>query len=797
MITFIIALGWGLGLTIYYLAFPAKLTIILLALVLLVWMIRISSQRMALILLAIILGSLWGLLDDYRASSKLAQIIELQGNEQMPIVATGTIHSFPVVDGDRLRFLFLTENVGLEDRDIQTRERLWVSVRLLSEEEQFVAKNLSRGDTLELKSFLSTPKPPTNPGAFDFPRYLWQQYTEFQVMGEGINTIQVVETSSVFGWKGITYIRNLLENRIDQIFSTDNSGLMKGMLIGEQQEVSVELENIYRDTGIIHILAISGTHVLLVIGALVLVLRMFRITLERTYEVVLLFLPFYMILTGLSPSVVRASLMGIIYLIARRLHYQYSALHSISLVFILTTLLKPRLIFAVGFQLSFVVTLGLILCTQPFSNQLKKYFQRLPNKLISAFSFTFVAQIFAFPILVMTFYQFPLASIPINLLLMPVYALIIPWGYLSMVLAVFWPHLGKIIAYPLDGILAVIHLFLQQIVKLSYSVLSFKPLPTWWWGIYILLSILILVPLHLKRFWKIGITLLCVILISMPFLLSWFDSSIRVTFLDVGQGDSIVIQGPRNQTILIDGGGEGYVFPNKEWQKRRNPYDVGKNVVIPALRSLGINEINWLVISHGDSDHIGGLLEVVRQIPIKNVLINGVQATTELEKELQYLIEEANIPVYIATKGPWLKWQGDIMWEVLNPSHDSSFSSVNDNDESVVLLLSAYNRKVLFTGDLEENGEIRILEDVHNMNIDVLKVGHHGSKTSTSDLLLESTLPKVAVISVGGTNRYGHPNAVVLDRLVKKQVEVYRTDHHGAITFTIHSDGVMTYKLWK
>lgn len=790
-----IAIAWGLGLLFYYLEPTEKILLFLLIVSALIWIVKLNKRKMVFLILVLLLGICWAIFDDSRGSSQLNQVVDIEKMENLSLIATGRIDSFPVVDGDRLRFFFKMQNFEQDHKAVNIKERLWVSIRLLSQNEQSIAKTLVRGDQITLQLLVTTPSPPTNPGAFNFPNYLWGQYSYYQANGEGLDTITVVKPSSLWGWKGITEIRKSLERRLDQIQSKDIAGLMKGMLLGNQQEVSTELEEIYRDTGIIHILAISGTHVMLVIGALILLLQLLRLTRERTYEILFCFLPFYMIITGLSPSVVRASLMGMIYLLARRLYQRYSALKAISLVFMILTFFTPRIIFAVGFQLSFAVSLGLILFTQPLANKLKEQMHWLPKPICSALALTFIAQVFAFPILATTFNQIPLLSLPINLILMPFYALIIPWGYFALMIALIWQRAGEFIAVPLDGALNVIHFILSKVNAHPQFIYSVGSLPLWWWIIYCLLCLLIFTPmLHSARQLKNGLLIVCCLLLLMPYIYN--QSSIKVTFLDVGQGDSILIQGPRHHSILIDGGGVGFTFKKEDWQIRKDPYEVGKDVVLPALRSLGVTQLDWLVLTHGDGDHIGGLQEVVRQVPIKNVLVNGMVASTKLEQDLLQTIIDKKIPIYQAAVGPWLMWDGQIKLDILNPS-EYALMGMNDNDASIVLMLSAYGRKLLFTGDLEATGEERLIDQFEDLQTDILKVGHHGSKSSTTGPFLKHITPKIAVISVGKDNRYGHPNSDVMQRIKENQVDIYRTDLLGALTFTIKKNGQINYKQWK
>lgn len=798
MFTLFLAIAWGLGLLLYFGTIYVKTVVLLLLLVMLVWMFLINRARVLFLLVFLLIGFGWAWQDDIRTASKLAQLLPIQEKENVTVHFKGTIDSFPIVDGDRWRFFLRTEEVILNGDAHKMKERIWVNIRLTAAEEKDLVSTLLRGDRISLPLSLSLPNPPTNPGAFDFPQYLWQNYATFQGTSEGVSNVMYLGASNQFWWKSTTHTRNYLEGQLDHIFSPEIAALMKGMLLGDQREVSPELEAVYRDTGIIHILAISGTHVMLVIGALFLALHLFRVTRERTYEILFIFLPIYMLLTGLSPSVVRACLMGMIYVLAKRLQYRYSSWHAIAIVFILLTIINPRIFFGVGFQLSFTVTLGIILFTQGFAAKIRAKLPSLSEPVANAVSLTLIAQAFAFPILITSFYEFPLVSVMVNLLLMPIYSILIPWGYLALIIAMISTGVGKLIALPLDGILHMIHNLLERMLQIPQLIISIGVPAFWWWIIYFLLVLLFILPIAFEKpRLKSVIAAVLMLLLLTPLLLKATDSTIKITFIDVGQGDSIVIQGPRNQTILIDGGGAGYTFVQYEWQRKRDPFDVGKDVVVPALRGLGINQIDWLVISHGDSDHIGGLHHVVQQIKVNHVLVNGKAPTSALELELYDILRQREVPIYTAIRGPWLKWKEDVFWDILHPSSSINVNVESDNNASVVLLLTAYGRTFLFPGDIEAEGESKIIQQFPELDIDILKVAHHGSKTSTTDAFLHGINPEVAVISVGQNNFYGHPHPDVLQRIQEYKLHLFRTDIHGAITFTVARNGEVTYKLWK
>jgi competence protein ComEC len=795
---FSLAVAFGSGILLFYMPFAGKFYVGMGVAALSCWIWRRNKKVPLVLLLALLLGLFRGWLDDFLHLSDLEQAV-MHGVEEKRLEVIGKIDSFPVIDGDRVRFFLKTDRLRDEllenDGWIHATERIWVTLELLSREETEAAAEIDRGDWYKVQLTLARPEPPRNPGAFDFPQYLWKERSEWTGNAKGIKSLSSLKESGWIGWKGIVTIREFLESQLNPLFSTEIAGVMKGMLLGDRYEVSAEEEKIYRQTGILHVLAISGFHVMIVSAGLHLLLLRLGFTREHAYEALFFVLLFYMFLTGMSPSVVRACLMGMVYLVAKRTGQAYSAWKAISFVFILFALINPRYLFDIGFQLTFAVTFGLISFTEPFSIEIRRLWPYIHEKVANAIAVAVVAHFFSFPILVSNFFQTSFSSLIVNLLLMPIFAIVIPWGYIVLLVALFSDKTAKLIAFPLDGLMQLIHDLLRWISGQIEWVISVDHLPFWWWGGYVLLFLFLIGSIRVPAY-KGWLMLAILFLLMLPSIIKYTSDEIRITFLDVGQGDSILIQGPRNRTMLIDGGGIGYVYDQEEWRRRRNPFEVGEDIVVPALRSLGVSRIDWLVITHGDGDHIGGLPAVIREIPVNNVLYNGDRPKTLLEKELFLLLREKGIPIYIARPGPWLQWNPMIHFSILHPPEGEEYQHLQDNDKSVVMQLEAYGRKLIFTGDLEAEGEKDLIDRTGKMNIDLLKVGHHGSKTSTTWGFLASVDPEIAVISVGEKNRYGHPAKEVLDRLKEHDIRIYRTDRHGAIRIRINSHGEMWIKSW-
>ncbi|MED3841520.1 DNA internalization-related competence protein ComEC/Rec2 [Niallia circulans] len=277
------------------------------------------------------------------------------------------------------------------------------------------------------------------------------------------------------------------------------------------------------------------------------------------------------------------------------------------------------------------------------------------------------------------------------------------------------------------------------------------------------------------------------LLMSVQFINNVYPSKGEITFIDVGQGDSILIQLPFNKgTYLIDTGGT-VNFPKEDWQKRKNPYEVGAKTVVPFLKSKGIRTIDKLILTHGDLDHIGGSTAIIEQLHVKEIMYPNVKGDWSIEEEhLLKLVEKKQIPIRFIQAGQ--KWStGKESFMVLAPIEKENLTK---NNSSIVLFAKIAGITWLFTGDLEKEGELALMNKYPDLReIDVLKVGHHGSKTSSTSEFMERLKPKIAVISVGINNRYHHPSLDVLTILEDYQVKVFRTDENGGISFYFSEKG--------
>ncbi|WP_251559069.1 ComEC/Rec2 family competence protein [Paenibacillus pasadenensis] len=785
--------------------------------------------------------------------------------------AAGTIVSPVEIDGDlvQLRLEAMRLQAGTAQPAKPLREELLVRVKLAHEQELAAAKGWRRGDSVRIRGTLELPAPPANRGGFDYRRYLRSQGITWLLQVQGADALQAAPGSprSAAALLGrMDAARSQLGSALTRMYPAEQAGYMQALVLGSQDETDPELYRRFARLGLTHIMAVSGMHVAIVLGLLGFSLRLLRLTRERILLLLMLAVPPYVLLTGASPSILRAGLMALLGLAAARTGKLKDGLHLIAASVVLLLIWNPRLIESVGFQLSYIVTAGLMLGVPAVSRILPRSRSRF-RFARDALVVTVIAQAVSFPVTIFYFNQLHLLSLPANLFLVPLISFIImPAGAAVMLLEPIWPGAARFIAdgsaYGNDWTFRLI----QWMGEWDEGATIWATPALWWIGAYYALLFGLLhrlgswssrrraaadeareagdedtQPLVPSRsFFKpapelkvpgnrtpsiynkwplrpklTGIfqnstwillfkpnhplagAIFAALALSLLILHAahpgWYNRSAAIVqVLNVGQGDAVLIRTPSGQNILIDGGGT-VEFKREPWRVRRDPYEIGRKMLAPLLMKRGVNRIDLLIATHLDQDHIGGLEAVVDSIPVKKLLWNGsLKESGKTPVFIQKALSKG-IPLYGANSGMSLQPDRFTRLDLLWP-HDSLQLGVEEeqNEQSVVLLLTLFNRTFLFPGDLGSVSEPAVLTaaaqrglPVHGRPIDVLKAGHHGSRYSTSNAWLAYWKPSISVLSAGINNRYGHPSNDTLLRLRQSGSRAVRTDWNGEIEFRV------------
>jgi competence protein ComEC len=615
--------------------------------------------------------------------------------------------------------------------------------------------------------------PPTSRNFYDFnyKTYLYHRKIHWLL---NVNSLTCHKSNSK---SLITTVRNLRKNGIDKVnnyYPKEMKGFVNALLFGHKAGIEKNDQDMYRKQGLSHLIAISGLHVGTLIGLLFFLLIRFGITRERSFEVILVCIPFYIIFAGGAPSVLRSCIMAFIVILLFRFKTNINPLDAISIACLIILAFNPYELFSPGFQLSFLVSAFLILSSIKIITSFQGRFEKF-------LAVTLIAQLASFPLILWLNFSFSIWSLFLNVLFIPLYTIVIlPLTFISYILLLceltFLFHFSVM---ALSVVYSLAHDFLAFFHALNFGEILFgKPSI-----IVVILYYIVLIWCFYKwekrRSWR-GFFISCVPFYLLCFV-NWSFHYVNpigeVTFLDVGQGDAVLIKMPYNeQTLLIDTGG---VWTN---QKGTSRYNAGKSTIIPYLNAKGIKKIDKLILTHGDLDHIGGAIPIIREKDVYEIVIPSGARSDEMEKVIKVALK-SNVKLTEVVRGDyWLT--SNSAFTVIHPS--MTFNG-GGNDASIVLYAIIGGNRWLFTGDVEKKAELNLINSYSAVNVDILKVAHHGSATSTSKEFLSEFLPNIAVISAGVNNYYGHPHEKVLTNLKDHSIKTFRTDQLGAVRFRFYN----------
>lgn len=603
-----------------------------------------------------------------------------------------------------------------------------------------------------------------NPFQFDYRRYFHEQGLSGQFVLENRESLQCAGQTSFLG--KVYRLRDQWLHASQKGLQDDLWPWQQALLFGERRALEDETTELFARWGLSHLLAISGLHVGILMGFVyILSLRFFSFTKEQAQVLLLSFLPIYALFAGGQPSVLRATLMACLVLLLGFFRQRLMMTDIISLSFLFLIFIDPHMIYHIGFQFSFLVTYALVLSA--------KWFRQTSSKLWLLFKISFVSQMVIVPLQMYHFYHFQPLSILLNVVVVPYFSFFVMPLIVS---TLSFPLLPLRIQNFLQGVFQKVHgsfLELLQYIDTKIQVIFLSGDVSLGMGVfYYILFFGMMVALEKKQkkaafMYGIGITLWLNFLVFAPY----FSDEGRVTMLDIGQGDAFVIELPYRQGVFLIDAGAKFHFSDQE------PTDsIYRKILLPYLQGRGIREIDAIFVSHAHLDHHGSLRYILEDFPVKRIYISEFHEAED--PELQAWVKNKEVQIEQVEYGEVIEEEG-ISFTVLSPEQD--YGDVNDN--SLVLYTRFGQSSWLFTGDLTEKVEKIIAKKAGSLSVDVLKVAHHGSNSSSSEEFLEGIQPKYAWISVGRNNRYGHPSKEVLERLELGGVEVFRTDEMGAVQY--------------
>ena len=585
------------------------------------------------------------------------------------------------------------------------------------------------GDELTISGLFYTPKSNTVFNLFNYKKYLLSKKIFFICSDCKINLIS----------KNKNILYKIKNNMIKHIDKYESKAYLLAFILGDTGQIEENVLDGYRQIGISHLFSISGMHVNIFVMFLSCFFRKFK----KKDIIIILFLLFFLFLTNFSRSLLRCILFYILKIISKECKLEIINVLLLIITACILLFFNPYLIYDIGFLFSFIITFYILLFGKYLDK--KSYFK----KIFFLSSISFLASI---PLLAYNFFKINFLSIIYNLIFVPFISFVVfPLGIITFI----FPFLDNIY-------LSIIHLLeslsntLSNINFLSFAIS--KP------NIIVLFLYYLVLYLTLKKDFKIIILFLLLLFININS--RFMIVSPKITYLDVGQGDSNILIMPKGKTIVIDTGGN---IMSRDY--------ISKNTIIPYLNSNGISQIEVLVLTHGDFDHMGEAINLVNNFKVEKVVFNCGEFN-ELEQDLIKVLDRKEIPYYSCIKE--LNIDDNKLYFLNNNDYG------NENDNSNVIYTELNNHKFLFMGDAGVGVEEDLIDKYNLKDIDVLKVGHHGSRTSSSKEFIDEINPRYSIISVGKNNRYGHPNDNVLDNL--EDSKIYRTDQDGSIMFKIKNN---------
>lgn len=599
--------------------------------------------------------------------------------------------------------------------------------------------NYSFGDKVLINGEVNIPNNNTIPNGFNYKEYLYNKKLYYIIKIDNIKIIS--KNDNVF-----LNIKNYIYKRIDSI---KHNEYLYAFILGKSYYIDSDVLNNYKVNGVTHLFALSGLHVSMFSNILIYIFNKLRLNEKLSYFLTSIFLLFFAFIASFTPSILRAVLFFILSSINKIYYFYIKPKYLLYVVFSILIFINPYYIFDIGFILSFSISFFILLFNENY---------KIKNSVLSILVISILSLFSSLPIIINMSYEINILGFINNIFFIPFVT------YLVFPLSIIVVFIDK-----LSFLLNILVSIMEFISKISVNILNvklyFSKLNLLYIFIYYVLLILVIKRVRVRK--------LFIIFIIFLYFKCYIDRNDYVYYIDIGQGDSILFVDKNKNSILIDTGG-----------KVNSKSSLIKNNVIPFFKSIGLRKIDYLVLTHGDYDHMGESINLVNNFKVKNVILN-CGSYNNLENNLIKVLNKYNINHEscineISINNYYFKFLNTKIYD-------------NENDNSTVIYFKYNNYKFLFMGDASTNREKDILEKYNLENIDFFKVGHHGSNTSSSIEFISKIKPKYSLISVGKDNKYGHPKSSVLDNLSSSNI--YRTDLDGSIVIRLNKNkyNIRTY----
>ncbi|HLR20585.1 MAG TPA: DNA internalization-related competence protein ComEC/Rec2 [Tissierellaceae bacterium] len=735
----------------YYFTIDKMIVLFLLFISILGFIYNIVKERNNFKVLILVFFSLGTFITIINTDSQLSEYYDKR------IESIGIVDEIISKDEDKIRYIVRMSRV--DDKAVNEK----IVLNILGKEEFDI------GDKLLFNGELRKPDINGNPKLYNYRLNLMTEkiYSTMTIKEYSIRNID--KTSKPIRYKLKDKFTKDIEKLYDKYLDKDNSSLMKSIILGKSFYLEEENVDLYRDLGLAHILAVSGLHIGIISGFFIFIFS--RLGIKRRVNILLTLgmLWTYAYVIGFPTSILRANIMITILLYSQIIHEPYDSINSLSFAMFLLLIINPYYLFSIGFQLSFIASFSIIV----FTPRINDLFYPINNYISNSLASIIGVQIGIIPIQIYYFNSFNVLSILANLIFIPVLSLALIIAFVMIIFNYMFSYMNILIGPILNFILAFQSRILHNLDGIIDNWIIFSPeiisIVVYYILIFVILRI-IDINIFSKDMSKVFVLSLALILVFNLFIFIG-DSNTELHFIDVGQGDSLLIR-TKNKNYLMDTGGS--LFGN---------FNIGKNITLPYLQKLGVRSLDAVFITHFHEDHCEGLSALIEGLDIDVVFGTHSLVDDPIYEE----VHNKKIPYKELKTGDKLKLDNNLQLLVIWPDEDLN-SKYSENNMSLVSVLSDSKANILLTGDMEKEVE-NIISSKYLIDVDIIKVPHHGSNTSSTEDLLESIMPDIGVISLGKNNMYGHPDTEVVSRYEDISTKIYRTDESGLVKTVLDSNG--------
>lgn len=712
----------------------------------------------------------------------------------------GQIVSSKQIINSKIRFFLNVKNIKIYNKEYENiNSKILVNI----DYNENIIDKFSIGDYIYIEGVLNPPKNSTNPYQFDYKNYLLNKNCT-NILYSKSKTLKVIKEaqflsnyndSFYFVLKKFENTRNEIIKKHSKNIKSPELEILSGLVFGsEAVSPDDKIKENFKNSGLLHLLAASGLNVALIYGIWWWLASLARLPYNLSIITGAVFVILYTFMTGFPPSILRASIMLLFVLFGKLIDRKTSTIALIFFVGFLILLFRPKMIFDIGFQLSFMVTLGLVVCCsviiEKFKNIDEKYKEKFknssrfkkyvfflfsPEKLVSIVCVPLIAQLWVIPLQLHYFNNIAPLSVFANIAVVPFIGILSFIGFIGSIFSLV-PKISSFIVFVFDMIAKP---FLTLLVKISEFFASFKySLITTsgfnlfqifsFWGLILILTFYIQKNFS-KKYLIYFLSLLVIFLMSF-IKIDNIKQNLEIMMFDVQNADCFLIKTPNKKYIMIDSAKSGI-----------RGFDDAKNIINPYLRNERIRKIDYLIITHFDSDHSGGAISLLKNFRVNNIIIQNENKTTKTSKEILSYLKENKLNYKIINNNETILKEDNLEIKTFLPS-----LSNENNENSIITYLKYKNKNILFMADCGYKGFEKIKKFIPN-NIDILKIGHHGAQNSINKQMINYLYPKYSLIS-SKENDYNHPHYSTVNLLNEINSKIIQTKNHGFVKLIINDD---------